>query len=91
MRHLDVGVAVVRLGEALLGAPLVLVVELLGEPGTQLGDERGQREAAGDERGDPRQGRHGPQIGAERLPHAGVLHLDRDRPPAEHRVVHLAE
>ena len=57
---------------------LVSVVELLGEPVAQLGDERRHREAARDERRGAGGDREGPDVGEDRLADARVLDLDRD-------------
>ena len=78
--HEHVRVAGVRLGEARLGPGLVQVVELLGEPVAQLGDQRRQRQPARDEGRGPRPSRQGPDVGDQRLAHARVLDLHRDRP-----------
>ena len=75
-------VAVEGLGEASAARSASRrVVELLGHPRAQLGEDRADVEAGDPRRPEPAGPGHLVQVGDERLARARVLDLDRDRPP----------
>ena len=91
VRHAEVRVAVVRHGECLGRGRLEVVVELLGDAGLQLRDERRDVEA-GDDGEQPRHPPELTEVGQQRLAGAGVLHLDRDLASVDpDRSVHLPD
>ena len=92
LRHHDVRVVGEPGAEALLRAALALEVELLDQPVAQLAHQRRGGHAAGDECGGPGEQRQRADVADQRLAHAGVLHLHRDRPPVgPGRPVHLGD
>ena len=92
MRHQDVGVAVVRRGERLLALRLELVVELLGDPGLELGDQRLDLEAGDQHADQPAHPADLGEVGQQGVTGARVLHLDGDLATVgPGRAVHLAD
>jgi hypothetical protein len=91
-RHSNRGVTLVKVGERLLVAGLPAVVELLGDPFPQLGEQRVDVLAGRGDLEHPAQQRDVPQVGLDGLGDARVLDLDRDGPAVMgDRAVHLPD
>ena len=92
LRHTDVRVPAVRVGEEPLVGGLRAVVELFADPRPQLGDERTRIET-GEHRAQHAEEQVGvDEVGADRLVDAGILHLHCDaHAGTRRRAVHLAD
>ena len=80
VRHEDVRVAVVRRGERGLAAGLEAVVELLGDPCLQLGDQRLDVQAGHQHADESAHPAELVEVGEQRLAGARILHLDGHLP-----------
>ena len=90
--HVRERVAAVRARDRALVLRLELVVELLGDPLAQLRVDRLDVQAGREPLDERQQQREVAQVGVDRLGDAGVLDLDRDRPPlVRHRAMDLAD
>ena len=92
MRYADVRVARVGDGEGLLGGSFPPVIELLGHPVPQLGQQRLGVQPGHERPEKPGEAAQLVEIADQRLAHARVLDLDRNLAPVvPHAPVHLAD